>query len=117
MSGNDKKFISQSEVEECEERRKSVENAMAIIINNVDKTYTLTTKNTMYQMKVDKYGILEHTYYGEKMDYMDMSYSVKCGGASFSPNFADAICQPLLQNLRHDTKCYLQISRKQNMGQ
>lgn len=33
MSGNDKKFISQSEVEECEERRKSVENAMAIMLS------------------------------------------------------------------------------------
>ena len=31
MSGKDKKFISQSEVEACEARRKSVENAMAIM--------------------------------------------------------------------------------------
>jgi len=60
---------------------------MAIIINNVDKTYTLTTKNTMYQMKVDELGVLEHTYYGAKMDYMDMHYGVECVfGASFSPN-------------------------------
>ena len=60
---------------------------MAIIINNVDKTYTLTTKNTMYQMKVDALGVLEHTYYGAKMDYMDMHYGVECVfGASFSPN-------------------------------
>lgn len=33
MSGNDKKFISQSEVEACEARRKSVENAMAIMLS------------------------------------------------------------------------------------
>ena len=65
---------------------------MAIYINKEDKTFTLTTNNSMYQMKVDKYGILEHTYYGEKMDYMDMSYSVKCGGASFSPTFVGADC-------------------------
>ena len=64
---------------------------MAIIINNVDKTYTLTTKNTMYQMKVDETGVLEHTYYGAKMEYMDMHYGVECVfGASFSPNPGDA---------------------------
>ena len=63
---------------------------MAIIFNNVDKTYTLTTKNTMYQMKVDERGVLEHTYYGEKMEYMDMHYGVECSfGASFSANPAD----------------------------
>ena len=63
---------------------------MAIIINNVDKTYTLVTKNTMYQMKVDKLGSLEHTYYGPRMEYADMHYGVECVfGASFSPNPAD----------------------------
>ena len=63
---------------------------MSIIINNVDKTYTLVTKSTMYQMKVDELGVLEHTYYGAKMDYTDMHYGVKCvHGASFSPNPAD----------------------------
>ena len=64
---------------------------MSILINNVDKTYTLVTKNTMYQMKVDELGTLEHTYYGAKMEYMDMHYGVEClFGASFSPNPADA---------------------------
>ena len=33
MNENDKKFISQSEVEACEARRKSVENAMAIMLS------------------------------------------------------------------------------------
>lgn len=33
MSGKDKKLISQSEVEACEARRKSVENAMAIMLS------------------------------------------------------------------------------------
>ena len=32
MSEKDKKFISQSDVEACEARRKSVENAMAIML-------------------------------------------------------------------------------------
>lgn len=33
MSGKDKKFICQSDVEACEARRKSVENAMAIMMS------------------------------------------------------------------------------------
>lgn len=33
MSGKDKKFTSQSEVEACEARRKSVEKAMAIVLS------------------------------------------------------------------------------------
>ena len=33
MSGKDKKFTSQSEVEVCEARRKSVEKAMAIVLS------------------------------------------------------------------------------------
>ncbi len=33
MSEKDKKFISQSDVEVCEARRKSVENAMAIVLS------------------------------------------------------------------------------------
>lgn len=65
---------------------------MAILFNQQDKTYTLTTKNTMYQMKVDECGILEHTYYGAKMDYADMHYGVKCTfGASFSPTLSEKI--------------------------
>ena len=30
---------------------------MSIIINKEDRTYTLVTKNTMYQMKVDERGV------------------------------------------------------------
>lgn len=33
ISGKDKKVIGQSDVEACEERRKSVENAMAIMLS------------------------------------------------------------------------------------
>lgn len=65
---------------------------MAILINNKDKTYTLTTKNTMYQMKVDELNVLVHTYYGAKMEYMDLHYYSKCNSQpSFSPNPADSI--------------------------
>lgn len=47
---------------------------MAIIYDPNKKTFSLHTKNTTYQMMVDKYGYLLHLYYGEKnsgcMDYM-----------------------------------------------
>ena len=40
---------------------------MSVFENKQDKTFTLTTKNTMYQMKVDSYGELVHSYYGESL--------------------------------------------------
>ena len=59
---------------------------MAIIKNDSDKTFTLVTKNTMYQLKVDDMGLLVNTYYGAKMEYADMYYAVDPSwGASFSP--------------------------------
>ena len=42
MSGKDKKVVGQSDVEACEERRKSVENAMAIMLsatNGADEAF------------------------------------------------------------------------------
>ncbi|MDD3220579.1 MAG: alpha-galactosidase [Lachnospiraceae bacterium] len=47
---------------------------MAIRHDIAEKLFTLETKNTSYQMKVDDYGFLLHLYYGEKiegnMDYL-----------------------------------------------
>lgn len=47
---------------------------MSIIFAEKDKTFTLHTKDTTYQMKVDDYGFLLHLYYGRKtngcMDYL-----------------------------------------------
>ncbi|MBQ8163227.1 MAG: alpha-galactosidase [Clostridia bacterium] len=62
---------------------------MAIIENKKDQTYTLYTKNTMYQMKVNEIGMLIHTYYGNKMEYMDMSLVNRTWGTAFSPNVQD----------------------------
>ena len=60
---------------------------MAILRNDTDKTFTLVTKSTMYQLKIDDMGLLVNTYYGEKMEYMDMDYASRSNwGASFSPN-------------------------------
>lgn len=47
---------------------------MSIIFSENDKTFTLHTNDTTYQMKVDKFGFLLHLYYGRKtkgcMDYL-----------------------------------------------
>ena len=39
---------------------------MAITVK--DKIFNLETKNTLYQMKVDRFGVLNHLWYGEKTD-------------------------------------------------
>ena len=31
-----------------------------------DNIFTIETKNTMYQMKADKFGVLLHLWYGKK---------------------------------------------------
>ena len=49
---------------------------MAVYVNEKQRTFTLQTKNTTYQMKVDAYGMLLHTYYGEKTDNSDLSYRI-----------------------------------------
>ena len=59
---------------------------MAIFENKQDKTFTLFTESTMYQMRVDSIGVLQHVYYGKRMEYTNMSYSVYEGNTSFSPN-------------------------------
>ena len=48
---------------------------MAIIFNEQEKTYTIQTKNTTYQMKVNPFGVLLHTYYGRKIENDDLSYT------------------------------------------
>lgn len=50
---------------------------MAIIYSENDKTYTIHTKSTTYQMKINPYGVMLHTYYGARIDGMDMSYTIR----------------------------------------
>lgn len=58
-----------------------------------DKIFSLTTNNSLYQMKVDQYGILNHTWYGPKTD-MDMSYLEDYPEISFSGTIWDARKDP-----------------------
>lgn len=62
---------------------------MGILYDKQKKTITLHTKNTTYQMQIDRYGFLLHLYYGKRaegcMDYLLTFYD-----RGFSGNPYDA---------------------------
>lgn len=60
---------------------------MAITVK--DKIFNLETENTLYQMKVDRFGVLNHLWYGEKTDYC-MDYLLDYPDAGFSGNIYEA---------------------------
>ena len=62
---------------------------MGIIYCEKDRTFTLQTKNTTYQMQVDRYGFLLHLYYGKKTDTC-MEYLLTYYDRGFSGNPYDA---------------------------
>lgn len=59
---------------------------MAISIDG--NLFSLSTQDTLYQMQVDEYGILNHLWYGPKTG-MNMSYLNQYPEISFSGNLAD----------------------------
>lgn len=60
---------------------------MAITVK--DKIFNLETKNTLYQMKVDRFGVLNQLWYGEKTDCC-MDYLLDYPDAGFSGNIYEA---------------------------
>ena len=40
---------------------------MSILFQEENKLFTIHTKNSTYQMKIDPYGFLLHLYYGKKV--------------------------------------------------
>ena len=58
---------------------------MAILWDDKNKVFSLHTKNTTYQMKVDSFGFLLHTYYGAKIQG-DASYLMVHQDRGFSGN-------------------------------
>lgn len=62
---------------------------MAIYYQQKNKIFTLQTKNTTYQMKVDDFGFLLHLYYGGKIKG-EMDYLLACYDRGFSGNPYDA---------------------------
>lgn len=59
---------------------------MSVLWNENDKTLTLQTKETTYQMKIDSHRVLLHTYYGKRVEENDMSYVIVQGDRGFSGN-------------------------------
>ncbi|NBJ92011.1 alpha-galactosidase [Parablautia muri] len=59
---------------------------MGIFYDDKYKTFTLQTKDSTYQMKVDENKTLLHTYYGEKTDNTDKSYLICRMDRGFSGN-------------------------------
>ena len=62
---------------------------MGIIYCEKDRIFTLQTKNTTYQIQVDRYGFLLHLYYGKKTDTC-MDYLLTYYDRGFSGNPYDA---------------------------
>ena len=63
---------------------------MGIVYRKSDRTFTIQTKNTTYQMQVDPYGFLLHLYYGKKTDGSCMDYLLTYYDRGFSGNPFDA---------------------------
>ncbi len=62
-----------------------------MIVHDKSKNiFTLHTNATTYQMKVDDYGVLLHTYYGGRIADADLSYLIRYADRGFSPNPGEA---------------------------
>ena len=62
---------------------------MAIKVNEKNRFFQLITKNTEYQIKADKFGVLKHIWYGERTDF-DMEYLQNYPDVGFSGNIYEA---------------------------
>ena len=59
---------------------------MAIQISADQRTFTLQTKSSSYQMAVDAYGVLLHLYYGKKIEAENLEYLIYKSDVGFSGN-------------------------------
>ena len=62
---------------------------MAIVYDHENRTFTLHTDRSSYQMQVDPYGYLLHLYYGKRTEGC-MDYLLCRGDRGFSGNPSDA---------------------------
>lgn len=80
---------------------------MGIIYCEKDRTFTLQTKETTYQMQVGQYGFLLHLYYGKKaegcMDYLLTYYD---RGFSGNPYDAGTDRTYSMDSLPQELSCY-----------
>jgi alpha-galactosidase len=63
--------------------------AIQVMTAEGERIFTLLTAKTMYQMKVDKYGVLLHTWYGG-FTGCDMSYLIHNQDVGFAGNIYEA---------------------------
>ena len=54
-----------------------------ILYDAQNRTYTIHTQNTTYQMKVWDYQVLLHAYYGPRVEGADLSYLLRCKDRGF----------------------------------
>ncbi len=59
---------------------------MAITYNESTRVFTLQTEHTTYQMKVGRYDILKHLYYGKRVEGSTMDYLLWYPDVGFSGN-------------------------------
>ncbi len=62
---------------------------MAVLFDAEHNLFTLHTRNTTYQMKVDRFGVLLHLYYGARTSG-DLSYLLTYTDRGFSGNLYEA---------------------------
>ena len=63
---------------------------MAIHYQKENGIFTLHTEHTTYQMKIGPYGVLLHSYYGNRISNEDMSYLFRYEDVGFSTAMGDA---------------------------
>ncbi len=63
---------------------------MSIHFEEAQGTFTLLTRNSMYQMKQDRYGVLLHTWFGLRSHPYDYSDRIVYADRGFSGNPAEA---------------------------
>ena len=66
---------------------------MGIQIRETEGLFSLTTRNSLYQMKADEYGVLLQLYYGARTE-TDMSYRIRMVNRAFSGNPYEARFHP-----------------------
>ena len=59
---------------------------MSIVFDEKRMFFSLVTKNTEYQIKINELGMVLHTYYGKRVGGFDMSYQLKELDRGFSGN-------------------------------
>jgi alpha-galactosidase len=62
---------------------------VAIIVDDINRVFTLHTKDSTYQMKADAHCFLLHLYYGTRADNTDFSFLLQQHDRGFSGNPAD----------------------------